>query len=134
MLNRTIITGRLTKDPVFRQVREETSNVTFTLAVPRNYKSPDGERPADFIQVTVWNALAKRCSDYLRKGAMCTVEGALRSGSYTRDGQKIYTTGVTASQVHFLGQKEDLKADRVPSAGEELLSEGFVEIDEALPF
>ena len=54
MLNRSVITGRLTKDPVIRNTEGENRLALFTLAVDRNYRDENGDKRADFIQVSAF--------------------------------------------------------------------------------
>lgn len=47
MVNTIVIVGRLTKDPKFIE-KEDTQIATFCVAVERNYKDKDQQRPIDF--------------------------------------------------------------------------------------
>lgn len=134
MLNRTIITGRLTKEPDVRTTVNEHRVATFTLAVDRNYKDRNGERQTDFITVTAWNTLAKTCESYLRKGSLCTVSGSIRTGSFVKDEIKHYTFQVVADEIHFISSPSltSQESEDGPIPGN--LLEGFEEINEELPF
>ena len=131
MLNKSIITGRLTKDPVIRTTEGENRCASFTLACDRNYRDRNGEKAADFIQITAWNVLSDVCEKHLRKGDLCTVEGSIRTGSYTRDGVKVYTTDVRAGMIYLLPQ---LPRDSSSGSSGITVPEGFEEIAEDLPF
>ena len=131
MLNRSVITGRLTRDPVIRNTEGENRLALFTLAVDRNYRDENGERSADFIQVCAWNALSDVCEKHLGKGDLCTVEGSIRTGSYKKDGATVYTTRLNAESVYLMpGGGRDRNRD----GAEEALPEGFEEITQELPF
>lgn len=54
MLNRTVLVGRLTKDPELRSTPNGVNVGTFTLAVNRTFTNAQGEREADFINVVVF--------------------------------------------------------------------------------
>ncbi|MBJ8056265.1 single-stranded DNA-binding protein, partial [Bacillus cereus] len=58
MLNRTILVGRLTKDPDLRYTPNGVAVATFTLAVNRQFKK-DGQQEADFINIVVWKRIAE---------------------------------------------------------------------------
>ena len=75
----------------------------FSIAIDRP-KSKEGEdRGADFPSIVVFGKQAENCQKYLAKGRLVAVAGRLTTGSYeNREGQKVYTTEVTADRVEFL--------------------------------
>ncbi len=54
MLNRTILVGRLTRDPELRTTQNGVNVASFTLAVNRTFTNAQGEREADFINIIVF--------------------------------------------------------------------------------
>ena len=54
MLNRAVLTGRLTRDPELRYTTSGTAVVSFTLAVDRQFRNQNGDRDADFINCVIW--------------------------------------------------------------------------------
>ncbi|MDI6604084.1 MAG: single-stranded DNA-binding protein [Thermoanaerobacteraceae bacterium] len=66
MINNVVLVGRLTKDPELKKAGD-IPTCSFTLAVDRNFTNSEGEREADFIQITVWRKLAEICSTNLAK-------------------------------------------------------------------
>ena len=108
-MNKTILIGRLTKDP---EVRFTPGNGTavcnFTLAVD-NYNSKTGEHGADFIPIVVWGKMAEACGNYLHKGSQVAIDGRISTRSYdAKDGTKRYVTEVVANAfggVQFLDSK-----------------------------
>ncbi|PFT90097.1 hypothetical protein COK81_16950 [Bacillus thuringiensis] len=67
-LNRTILVGRLTKDPDLRYTPNGVAVATFTLAVNRQFKK-DGQQEADFINIVVWKRIAENVANFLKKGS-----------------------------------------------------------------
>lgn len=65
-LNRTILVGRLTKDPDLRYTPNGVAVATFTLAVNRQFKK-DGQQEADFINIVVWKRIAENVANFLKK-------------------------------------------------------------------
>jgi single-strand DNA-binding protein len=108
-MNKLLLVGRLTKDP---ELRGSENNVClFTLAVSRAYTNTNGEREADFIPVKTFKKLAENCSKFLQKGSMVSVEAAVRTGLFEKDGKKTFTMEVIADEVRFLGGTKGYEGD-----------------------
>lgn len=114
-INSVVLTGRLTKDVDLRVTNYGKNVARFTLAVDRNYKS---DQQADFFTVSVWGKQAENMATYCHKGSLVGIQGHLRSGSYDKNGQKVYFVDVEADSVQFLdtrskshtSQNENLEA------------------------
>ena len=112
MLNKIILMGRLTRDPELRKTGNGTAVTSFTLAVDRDYKSQDGERETDFIDVVAWRSTAEFVSKYFTKGRMAVVEGRLQVRDWTdKDGAKRRSTEVIADSVYFGDSKKVSESD-----------------------
>lgn len=70
MLNRTVLVGRLTKDPEYRTTPNGVSVTTFTIAVNRTFTNAQGEREADFINCVTFRKQAENVNNYLSKGSL----------------------------------------------------------------
>lgn len=104
-MNKTVLIGRLTKDPELRYTSTGIAVASFTLAVNRRF-AKDGEQTADFIPITVWQKQAENVAKYLNKGSQVAVEGRIQTSSFdNKDGQRVYRTEVVADQVEFLTPK-----------------------------
>ena len=79
-MNRVILVGRLTRDPLLKKTQSGTSIVSFTIAVSRRIAG-QGQQ-ADFISCVAWNKTAELMTQYLNKGAMIGIEGRIQSRSY----------------------------------------------------
>lgn len=108
MLNSTVISGRLTKEPELRYIAEnQTPVLNFTLAVERDFADDNSERKTDFIPVVAWNGLAKFISGYFGKGGALTVQGRLQSRSWDdQEGKKHYITELVADKAYFSGDSK----------------------------
>ena len=110
-MNKVILVGRLTADPVLRQTQSGISSCRFTVAVDRKFADKStGERQADFINCTAWRQTAEFISRYFSKGKLIAVEGSLRTGSYTDKNHPDvthYTTEVFVDNVEFVGGKSE---------------------------
>lgn len=118
-INRTILTGRLTRDPEVRYTKTNKAVVSFTLAVNRNSKDSE----PDFVECVAWEGLAKICGEYLKKGRMVAIEGRLQVRRYeTKDGQKRTATEVVASSMQMLDSKFYQAASKSEAKEEELVA------------
>ena len=105
-MNKVFLIGRLTRDPELRYTGNNTAVASFSIAVNRNFTNQQGEREADFFNVTVWRKQAENVKNYLSQGSQVAVEGRLQTRNYEdKDGQKRYVTEVVADNVEFLGSK-----------------------------
>lgn len=139
MLNHIAAMGRLTKDPETRFLQSSTNSVTrFTVAVERNYKAANEEKPkVDFIDCVAWNKIGEFIAKHFRKGNMIAVTGSLELGSYTnKEGFRINTAEIRVDSAYFTGEKRAEATDS--SAPPETDGDGFINvpdgIDEELPF
>ena len=105
MINRVVLVGRLTKDPVLRKTANGASIVSFTVACPRRFKQ-EGQPDADFINTVAWNKTADIVHQYTHKGSLVGVEGRIQTRSYDdQSGKRVYVTEVVADSVQFLESK-----------------------------
>jgi single-strand DNA-binding protein len=125
-MNRVILKGRVVRDLELKNVgANNTPVVNFTLAVDKR-TSKDKEKQADFISVKALGKTAEFIAKYFSKGKEMLVEGRIDTGSYEKDGKKVYTTDVLVENVEFTngggnggGQKES--APETEAAPEEEL-------------
>ena len=100
-LNRSILAGRLTTDPVVRYTQKELAVTHFCLAINRS-----GNDNAEFINCVAWGGLAKVCGEYLKKGRLVAVEGRLQIRSYKdKKGQKKSSAEVVVDNMQMLDSK-----------------------------
>lgn len=135
MLNKSIIMGRLTKDPELRRTQSGTAVTAFTLAVDRDFKNQSGEKECDFIDCIAWRNTAEFVSNYFAKGRMAVVEGRLQSRTYNdKDGNKRKVVEIIAESVYFGDSKKDgvgqAPAYSQPSYGQPPQQQGFQDIPE----
>lgn len=114
MMNKTLLIGRLTKEPEVRYTPSQKVATSFTLAVNRDYKNADGTRDADFIPIIAWGKIAEMCGNNLTKGTRILVEGRIQVRSYDdKDGSRRWMTEVIAENIRFLdpSKQSDQKAE-----------------------
>jgi single stranded DNA-binding protein (ssb) len=132
-MNKVILSGRFTKDPVVAYSRGENAVAVakFSLAVDRRFKKEGEEQGADFPNCTAFGKTAEFIEKYFRKGVKASVIGRLQTGSYiNKQKVKVYTTDVIIEEIEFAESKRD--NEQVEDA-----NEGFMNIageDAELPF
>lgn len=140
MLNRSILIGRLTKDPEMKYTGSGIAVTSFTLAVDRPV-GKDKQKETDFIPIVTWRQLAESVANYTGRGQLVAVEGRIQTRNYQNsEGRKVYVTEIVADNVRFLEHK-DKKSDSTPTQGSGARKDPFgdddipVDIDEYdLPF
>ena len=140
-MNSVALTGRLTRDPEVRYSAGNSMAIAkFTLAVDRQRTTKEGEQTADFISITCFGKTAELVEKYVSKGQQIGVTGRIQTGSYEKDGRKIYTTDVIADRVEFLGTKGSGSGNNggssyEPSAPADEVPAGFEKLtDDDIPF
>lgn len=133
-MNKVMLMGRLTKEVEIRYSQSGTAVCSFTLAVDRRFKKEGEEQQADFIMCKAFGKTAEFCNNYYSKGQKVAVSGRIQTGSYEKEGQRVYTTDVIVEEAFFAEGKKD-KGD----AHEEAPSNnaGFFPVDnndDELPF
>ena len=127
-MNKTVLLGRLTKDPEVRYTQtNNTMVVNFTLAVNRRF-AKEGEQQADFINIIAWKSTAEFVSKYFKKGQQVAVAGRLQTRNYDdKDGKKVFITEVVAEEVYFAdSKKEEVEQTKIEDT--------FVSDESDLPF
>ena len=83
MLNHVALQGRLTRDPELRRTQNGVPVTSFSLAV--NGRKDD----TLFVDCVAWRGTAETICQYLGKGRMIIVEGALQSREWDdKDGNR----------------------------------------------
>ena len=123
-MNSVNLIGNLTRDPEVKYTTgvEPIAVCSFTIAINR---LKDG---ADFPRIKCFGKTAENCGKYLSKGRKVGISGRIQTGSYEKDGRKVFTTDIIADRVEFLNQAEqnsDIKPEIPPD---------FAETKEDVPF
>lgn len=135
-MNKVFLIGNLTKDPETSTTTSGIKVCKFTVAVNRNYSSPDGSRQTDFLPVICWRSQAENCGRYLKKGRKVGLCGSIQTRSYdANDGTKRYVTEIVADEVQFLSTRNDSEEEYVAEGADKKKIEGLKAIDDGdLPF
>jgi single-strand DNA-binding protein len=111
MINKVILVGRLGKDPEIRSTPQGTSVAKFTLATDEKFTDRAGERQerTEWHNIVAWGKLGEICGQYLKKGKLVYIEGAIRTDSWDdkESGQKKYRTEIVANTMKMLDRRGD---------------------------
>jgi len=115
-MNKSILVGRLTRDPEMRITPNQVPVCTFTLAVDRRFKDAAGNRQADFIPIVAWRQAAEFANKYFRKGSRMVVVGSIQTRNWEDEsGTRHYVTEVIAEEIEF-GESKQQQSPPLPEA------------------
>jgi single-strand DNA-binding protein len=103
MFNKVILAGHLTKDPEIRATRGDNV-VKCGIAV----NNPQKDKPALFIDITLFGKTADNFITYCRKGSGVLIEGSLHFEQWEgQDGKRHSKHSVIAFNFQILDKKQD---------------------------
>ncbi len=109
-VNKVILVGNVGKDPTIRNINENTSVATFTLATNEVYKDQSGnlQKVTEWHNIVAWRNLAQLAEKYIKKGSQLYIEGRIKSRTYTdKDNQTRNVYEIVADKIQLLGKKDD---------------------------
>ncbi len=112
-MNKVMLIGRLTAKPELKYTSSNIPYCRFSIGINR-LPDKNGNVVADFPNIIVWNKQAENVCKYQDKGSQIAVEGQIQTGSYDKDGQKVYTTEIRADRIEFLGSKNSNNSNSTP--------------------
>lgn len=139
IINKTIMMGRLTKDPEIRYTSGQTSTcvANIDVAVNRRFKR-EGQPDADFFRCSAFGKTAEFIEKYLKKGTKVVFSGSLQNNNYTdKNGVQHYAVVIILDEIEFAESKGSGSA---PADIAKTDADGFMqipdgsELDELLPF
>ena len=114
-VNKVTIVGRLGQDPEVRFTTDGTAVASFSVATSDNWTDKaTGEKKerTEWHRIVAWRRLGEICGEYLAKGRQVYVEGKLQTRSWEKEGVTRYTTEIVASDVQFLGSRDNGKVNK----------------------
>jgi len=110
-INRVIVTGNLTADPVLNSLPSGTSVCDLRIAVNGRRKDNQSGQWVDkpnYFNVKVWGTQGENAAKYLSKGRPVAVDGRLDWREWEdKQGQKRQSVDIIADTVQFLGGRDD---------------------------
>ena len=108
MINRVVLTGRLTHNPELKTTQNGLSVASFTIAVNRQFADSQGKRGADFIRCVAWRKSAENFYKFTHKGSLIGIDGRIQTRSYdNNNGQKVFVTEVVVDSFSLLEPKSE---------------------------
>jgi len=108
MINRSVLVGRLTRDPELRYTNGGAAVATFTIAVNRQFTNQNGEREADFINCVIWRKAAENFTNFTHKGSLIGIDGHIQTRNYeNQQGTRIYVTEVVVDNFSLLESRAE---------------------------
>jgi single-strand DNA-binding protein len=110
-VNKVTLIGRLGKDPELKYTASGTPFCRFSMATDDSWNDKNsGERQerTEWHNIVAWDRLAEICNQYLTKGQLVYIEGALQTREWDdQDGNKRRITEIRARDMVMLGNKGD---------------------------
>ena len=102
-VNKVVLVGRVGQDPEVRNLNNGGKVVNLSVATSERWKdknSNENKERTEWHRVVIWNERAANFAEqYLKKGALVYIEGALETRKYTdNNGVEKYTTEVVLRQ------------------------------------
>lgn len=134
-LNKVMLIGNLTRNPVLHNVGEKGSVVcTFGIATNTSWKDATGnlKERTEFHNIVAWNKLGEICQQILATGMLVFIEGELRTRvKEDENGNKIYRTEIKLNDMKLLDAKGKKGAGNGDSSeSSESSTDNSFEVDE----
>jgi len=133
-MNKVILMGNLTKD---FEANEALTVARSSMALNRGKDKDGNDKGADFPSIVAFGNSVKALVEYGKKGRRFLVEGHIQTGSYERNGSKVYTTDVVIDKWEF-GDSRANNAQPSLGVAPEISDSEFMHIpdgiEEELPF
>jgi len=125
VLNKVLLIGRLTGDPVIRYLPSGSPVTEFNVAWNRRYRvGEEWKEESHFFDIKAYGKLAEDLSTRLSKGYMVVVEGRLAQERWTdQEGRNRSRIRVVAESVRIIRKpkiEEEIEEDVLPSQEREI--------------
>ena len=122
-MNNVNLVGRLTREPELKYGSNEKAMLKTSIAVNRS------KEITDFINLVAFGKTAELIAEYHAKGDLIAVSGSIWTGSYEKEGAKIYTFEVCVNQITFV--KSSAKTE---NKKEEIVADNSDDLEDDFPF
>jgi len=134
-LNKVMLIGNLTRDPVIRQTTNGSVVCTFGLATNSTWKDSKGnvQERTEFHNIVAWNKLGEICAQLLSTGMAIYVEGELRTRTWDdANGVRHFRTEIKLQDMKLQDDKgkKGIGLDTAKKTGEKLKDTDEVFLEE----
>ena len=109
-LNKTMLIGRLGRDPEVRYTQDGRAVANFTIATSFDWNDKNsGEKreQTEWHRIVAFGKLGEICGQYLSKGKQVFIEGRLQTREWQdKEGNRRFTTEIVATDMQMLGTKD----------------------------
>lgn len=104
-INRTIISGNLTRDPELRETKAGVPVLSFTIAFNDRVKQENGQtlEYPNYIDCALFGTSAKNIHPYLHKAQHVCADGKLRYNEFEQNGSKRSKLELIVNEIDFSG-------------------------------
>ena len=136
MLNKVLLIGRLTGDPVIRYLPSGSPVAEFNVAWNRRYRvGEEWKEESHFFDVKAYGKLAEDLSTRLSKGYQVVIEGRLTQDRWTgQDGKSYSKVRIVAEAVRIIRKPriEEVEEEEIPTP--EKIEEELKALEDKEPF
>lgn len=132
MLNKTMLIGRLGRDPEVKYTPSGKAVATFSIATDESYKNDKGEKQkrTEWHRIVLWAKHAEIAGKYLKKGALIFVEGRIQSREWEKDGEKHRSFEIVGQNFRML----EAKKESTNGSANQDAEPAYAATDEDIPF
>lgn len=108
-INKVILSGRITSDPILKQLNTGNTVLTFNLETVLEFKSPTStKRSVNYVDCVAWGKTAESYSRFLFKDSQVLIEGqiALDSFESKQTGEKRTKHKINVQHIVFLNHNK----------------------------
>ena len=105
-MNKVVLKGNLVRDAEIKANSNGDEYAYFTIGVRRDRKNVNGEYESDFLKCIAFGNNANLIKTYFKKGSGILLEGKIKTGSYEKNGEKVYTTDILVDRIEFIDKVE----------------------------
>ena len=138
-LNNCVFHSRLGNNPEITTLPSGKERTRFSIAVDRDYKDQEGNRPTDWIAVTMWGSANYARKTNLSKGDSVIVSGRMEQFTWTDEqGQKRTSIGLNCDRIYLTAKRRESEFAEAKNAKDKAAEQAAANYDpnaeDDLPF